>query len=44
MRIKSNLVYSKSTDRLVGFTEMKSINDEFQKFQDSVEVKLQATT
>ena len=37
MRIKSNLAYSKSTGRLVGFTEMGSINDEFQKFQDSVE-------
>ena len=37
MRIKSNLVYSKSTSRLVGFTEMGSINDEFRIFQDSVE-------
>ena len=37
MRIKSNLVYSKSAGRLVGFTEMGSINDEFRKFQDSVE-------
>ena len=37
MRIKSNLVYSKFTGRLVAFTEMGSINDEFRKFQDSVE-------
>ena len=39
MRIKSNLVYSKSTGRLVGFTEMGNINDEFRKFQDTVESK-----
>ena len=32
MRIKSNLVYSKSTGRLVGFTEMGGINYEFLKF------------
>ena len=37
MPIKSNLVYSKSTGRLVGFTEIGNINDQFQKFQDSVE-------
>ena len=39
MRIKSNLVHSKSTGRLVGFTEMGNINDEFRKFQDSMESK-----
>ena len=37
MWIKSNLVYNKSTGRLVGFTEMGSINDEYWKFQGSVE-------
>ena len=37
MRVKSNLVYSKSTGTLVGFMEIGSINDEFLKFQDSME-------
>ena len=37
IRIKSNLFYCKSTDRLVGFTEMGKINDEFRKFHDSLE-------
>ena len=37
MRVKSNLVYSKSTGTLVGFMEIGSINDKFLKFQDSME-------
>ena len=37
MWIQSSLVYSKSTDRLVGFAEMGSINGKFPKFQYRVE-------
>ena len=36
MRIKSNLVYSQSTGRLVGYTEMGSINDKLRRFQGIV--------
>ena len=37
MKIKSNLVYSKSTGKLVGFTEMGEINEEIKKFQETFE-------
>lgn len=37
MQIKSNLVYQRSTGKLVGFLELGSINDELQSFQMSVE-------
>ena len=36
MRIKSNLVYSQSTGRFVGYTEMVSINDKLRTFQGIV--------
>ena len=42
MRIKSNLVYSKSTGKLIGFTEMGEINEEFRSFQDKVEQKCES--
>ena len=34
MRIKSDLVYKKSTGKLIGFLEMGEINDEIKAFQD----------
>lgn len=35
MKIKSDLVYRKSTGQLIGFTEMGDINEEFVKFEKS---------
>jgi len=35
MQIKSKLVYQRGTGKLVGFTELGDVNDEFQRFQSS---------
>ena len=37
MKIKSNLVYSKTSWKMIGFTEMGSMNDEFKTFQEKLE-------
>ena len=37
MRIKSDLVFQKSTGQIVGFTEMGDINEEFRDFEESFE-------
>lgn len=36
MKIKSNLVYQKSTGRLIGFTEIGEVNDELEAFNSAV--------
>lgn len=35
MKIKSKLVYSKSSGKLIGFTELGALNDEFKTYQAS---------
>ena len=40
MKIKSDLVYSKGTGKLVGLTDMGDINEEFRSFRDRCEGKL----
>ena len=37
MKIKFNLVYSRTSGKMVGFTEMGNINDEFKTFQEKLE-------
>ena len=37
MKIKSGLVFSKTTRKLVGFCEMGEINDEIEKFSKAME-------
>ena len=37
MKIKSNLVYSRTSGKMVGFTEMGNINGEFKTFQEKLE-------
>ena len=37
MKIKSGLVFSKTTGKLVGFCEMGEINDEIEKFSKAME-------
>ena len=37
MKIKSNLVYSRTLGKMVGFTEMGNMNDEFKTFQEKLE-------
>ena len=34
MKFKSDLVYSKETGKMVGFTEMGDVNEEIRVFQD----------
>ena len=41
MRIKSDLVYKKSTEKLIGFLEMGEINDEIKAFQDKCNDQLE---
>ena len=36
MQIKADLVYRRSTGKLIGFTTMGDINEEFQKFNENV--------
>ena len=37
MKIKSNFVYRRTSAKMVGFTEMGNINDEFKTFQEKLE-------
>ena len=37
MKIKSNLVYRRTSGKMVGFTEMENMNDEFKTFQEKLE-------
>ena len=37
MKIKSSLVYSRTSGKMVGFTEMGKINDDFETFQEKLE-------
>ena len=37
MKIKSDLVYSRSTGKLIGFTELGDINEEFRVFGKKME-------
>ena len=37
MKIKSSLVYSRTSGKMVGFTEMGNMNDEFKTFQEKLE-------
>lgn len=36
MKIKADLVYRKSTEQLVGYTELGNINDELKLFESKV--------
>ena len=39
MKIKFNLVYSRTSGKIVGFTEMGNIDNEFETFQEKLEIE-----
>ena len=43
MKVKSDLVYKKSTGQLVGFTQLGSFEDQLRTFEDSVQSETEAT-